>query len=60
MQTELVMYDQSKFPTVSVYLSNSLINYLFVQSLDSWEIHTTKRKILYEVKEMNVGEIFGL
>ena len=24
-----------------------------------WEVHTTKRKIKYEVKELEINEIFG-
>ncbi len=43
METEIMVDDQNRFPI----------------GVDSWELHTTKRKIKYEVKELELNEVFG-
>lgn len=43
METEIIIDEQNRFPV----------------GVDSWELHTTKRKIKYEVKELELNEIFG-
>ena len=43
METEIVVDEVNRFPT----------------SVDQFAVHTTKRKIKYEVKEIELNEIFG-
>lgn len=43
METEIIVDEQNRFPI----------------GVDTWELHTTKRKIKYEVKELEQAEIFG-
>lgn len=43
METEIVIEEQNRFP-----IGNG-----------QWELDTTKRKIKYEVKQLDINEIFG-
>ena len=43
METEIFIDEKNRFPV----------------GVDSWEVHTTRRKIKYEVKELELNEIFG-
>lgn len=43
METEITVDEQNRFP-----IGN-----------DTWEVHTTKRRIKYEVKELEINEVFG-
>ena len=43
METEIRIDEKNRFPV----------------GVDSWEVHTTKRKIKYEVKELELNEVFG-
>ena len=43
METEILVDEQNRFPV----------------GVNLWELHTTKRKIKYEIKELEINEIFG-